>query len=169
LGYSSHMKQLAIIGAGLAILVMVVTAVDARRAPRSAMKAESIQVGDSREQVRARLGRPTELFRPPQKVPSGMYLGVHVETWAYGGLFELRHCFWSEFPYFYHNDLGLRFLERHLVTFNFPKQTMYLKRRTIGSLEDKRPKTPAKPPAGRQPFGSETDRTPAAAASRRSP
>jgi hypothetical protein len=95
------MKQLSIIGAGLAILVMVVTAVDARRAPRSAMKAGGIQVGDSREQVRARLGRPTELFRPRQNIPSGMYLGVHVEIWAYGGLFELRHCFWSEFPYFY--------------------------------------------------------------------
>ena len=32
------------------------------------------------------------------------------------------------------NALGLRFLARHLVTFNFPKNTMYLKQRSVGPL-----------------------------------
>jgi hypothetical protein len=33
------------------------------------------------------------------------------------------------------NLLGLSFLARHLVTFNFPKETMYLKRTSVGPLE----------------------------------
>jgi hypothetical protein len=32
------------------------------------------------------------------------------------------------------NGIGLHFLSRHLVTFDFPKQTMYLKRTSIGPL-----------------------------------
>jgi pimeloyl-ACP methyl ester carboxylesterase len=34
----------------------------------------------------------------------------------------------------YQNLLGLRFLGRHLVTLNFPKQTMYLQRQRVGPL-----------------------------------
>jgi hypothetical protein len=34
------------------------------------------------------------------------------------------------------NGIGLRFLARHLVTFDFPKRTMYLKRTDNGSLVD---------------------------------
>lgn len=34
------------------------------------------------------------------------------------------------------NLIGLRFLARHLVTFNFPKQTMYLKQTSVGPLVD---------------------------------
>ena len=33
-----------------------------------------------------------------------------------------------------YNGIGLRFLARHLVTFDFPKRTMYLKRTSIGPL-----------------------------------
>lgn len=36
------------------------------------------------------------------------------------------------------NLVGLRFLARHLVTFNFPKRTMYLKRTSIGPLATRR-------------------------------
>jgi len=32
--------------------------------------------------------------------------------------------------------LGLRFLARHLVTFDFPKRTMYLKQTSVGPLFD---------------------------------
>ena len=35
------------------------------------------------------------------------------------------------------NGIGLRFLARHLVTLDFPKQTMYLRRASIGPLVDK--------------------------------
>lgn len=35
------------------------------------------------------------------------------------------------------NGIGLRFLARHLVTFDFPKRTMYLKRTNFDSLVDK--------------------------------
>jgi hypothetical protein len=34
------------------------------------------------------------------------------------------------------NSIGLRFLARHLVTLNFPKQVMYLKRTSTGPLRD---------------------------------
>ncbi len=34
------------------------------------------------------------------------------------------------------NTIGLRFLARHLVTFNFPKRMMYLKRTSVGPLAD---------------------------------
>ena len=34
------------------------------------------------------------------------------------------------------NILGLQFLARHLVTLNFPKQTMYLKQTSVGPLAD---------------------------------
>jgi hypothetical protein len=34
------------------------------------------------------------------------------------------------------NVIGLRFLARHLVTLNFPKRTMYLKRTSPGPLVD---------------------------------
>ena len=34
------------------------------------------------------------------------------------------------------NGVGLRFLARHLVTLNFPKQTIYLQRKSVGPLED---------------------------------
>jgi hypothetical protein len=33
-----------------------------------------------------------------------------------------------------HNFIGLRFLARHLVTFNFPKRMMYLRRTSAGPL-----------------------------------
>jgi hypothetical protein len=32
------------------------------------------------------------------------------------------------------NWIGLRFLARHLVTFNFPKRTLYLRQRSVGPL-----------------------------------
>jgi hypothetical protein len=35
-----------------------------------------------------------------------------------------------------HNTIGLQFLARHLVTLNFPKQTMYLQSRFVGPLPD---------------------------------
>jgi len=41
------------------------------------------------------------------------------------------------------NTIGLRFLARHLVTLNFPKRIMYLKRTSIGPLADVRSPTNA--------------------------
>lgn len=38
------------------------------------------------------------------------------------------------------NAIGLRFLARHLVTFDFPRQTLYLKQISVGPLEDERMK-----------------------------
>ncbi len=34
------------------------------------------------------------------------------------------------------NLIGLRFLARHLVTFNFPARTLYIKQRNVGLLAD---------------------------------
>jgi hypothetical protein len=43
------------------------------------------------------------------------------------------------------NTIGLRFLARHLVTFNFPKRIMYLKRQSVGPLIDEGSFTNAAP------------------------
>ena len=47
------------------------------------------------------------------------------------------------------NTVGLRFLARHLVTLNFPKRIMYLKRTSVGPLADGRSSTNASPGTGR--------------------
>src|SRR5205823_1751006 len=43
----------------------------------------------------------------------------------------------------FHNLVGLGFLSRHLVTFNFPKRTMYLPPRSAGPLANEPPSTNA--------------------------
>jgi hypothetical protein len=45
--------------------------------------------------------------------------------------------------------IGLQFLGRHLVTFNFPKRMMYLKRTSVGALLDEGGSTNAVPSIGR--------------------
>ncbi len=69
------------------------------------------------------------------------------------------------------NALGLRFLARHLVTFDFPGGTTYLRRQRSGPLTTDDQQAPNEPGGanGGQPFASETNRTSAAAAPRRSP
>src|SRR5438477_413313 len=47
------------------------------------------------------------------------------------------------------NLIGLQFLARHLVTFNFPKRIMYLKRTSVGPLDDGLSSTNASPGTGR--------------------
>jgi hypothetical protein len=42
-----------------------------------------------------------------------------------------NHAAWPTWNY-----IGIEFLARHLVTFNFPKRTMYLKQTSVGSLAD---------------------------------
>ena len=96
------MKRIVLITVGFVIaFYMVLTALDAHRVHRFATRAARIRAGNSREQVRAALGRPTVLAMPPAQIPAhGCYLGVRVETWAYGGRFQFRHCLSSDFPYF---------------------------------------------------------------------
>jgi hypothetical protein len=67
---------------------------------RSALFARNVQqvrVGDSKEAVLARLGKPTHVFTPSPDVSGAWNLGVHVETWAYGKSVELN--IFPEFPY----------------------------------------------------------------------
>jgi predicted aspartyl protease len=66
------------------------------------------------------------------------------------GSMHLPECVWEGYTYtnlavtvtdhaLYGKDdsiLGLEFLARHLVTFNFPKRTMYLKQTRVGPLAD---------------------------------
>ncbi|HEY5234209.1 MAG TPA: retropepsin-like aspartic protease [Verrucomicrobiae bacterium] len=60
---------------------------------------------------------------------------------------HLQECVWSGESYsnlFVQggaNVIGLKFLARHLVTLDFPKQTMYLKRTSVGPLVDKNVET----------------------------
>ncbi len=85
-------------------------------------------------------------------VENGMIRGHYLTRFAHLLIkfraVRLRKCVWDGETYTKlkvqtgenANRLGLRFLARHLVTFDFPRQTMYLKRTRIGplSLEDKR-------------------------------
>ena len=95
------MKRLVIIILLAVFVIAVLTGVDAFRSRSFATRVQSIRAGDSREQVVATLGRATHVFMPPKQIPSGLYLGVRVETWAYGRRFDWRHCFHSEFPFFW--------------------------------------------------------------------
>jgi len=95
------MKRFAIIIALVTLAVVALTVLDAFRSHSFASRVQSIKVGDSKERVLATVGRATTVFTPPQKIPSGLYLGVRVETWAYGKRFEWQHSLHSEFPYFW--------------------------------------------------------------------
>jgi hypothetical protein len=95
------MKRFAIIIGLVTLVVAALTLLDTFRSRSFATKAQSIKVGDSTEQVLRTLGRATQVFRPPQQIPSGLYLGVRVETWAYGRRFDWQHCFHSDFPFFW--------------------------------------------------------------------
>ena len=95
------MKRSVIIILLAVVVIVALTAFDAFRSRSLAARVQRIQVGDSREQVSATLGRATHMFMPPKELPRGLYLGVRVETWAYGRRFDWRHCFHSEFPFFW--------------------------------------------------------------------
>jgi len=70
---------------------------------------------------------------------------------------EVAKCVWNGATYTGvhlgkgENSLGLRFLARHLVTFDFPRRTMYLKRTSSGPLAG-RGLTAATKTAGRSTF-----------------
>lgn len=98
----TRMKRFAIIIVVLVTLaVAALTVLDTLRSRSFVRRVQSIRIGDSKERVLATLGRATTVFTPPQQIPRGLYLGVHVETWAYGKRFDWQHCFHSEFPFFW--------------------------------------------------------------------
>ena len=101
------MKMLAIIVLTVTAVILALTAVDGLLSRSFVARVQRIKVGDSRERVVATLGRAAKVFTPPQKIPTGLYLGVQVETWAYGELFDRHHCFYSRFPYFWPFEVRL--------------------------------------------------------------
>ena len=74
------------------------------------------------------------------QIEAGMLKGHDWET------VRLAGCVWAGETYTnldvqihgHANMLGLRFLARHLVTFDFPKKTVYLKQTSIGPLTDEK-------------------------------
>lgn len=99
------MKHLAIIVVLVVVLVALgvsaAIAHDMSRSRSFTSRVQSVQIGDSKEQVLAKVGRATEVFTAPQEIPGIFYLGVRVETWAYGERFNWQHCFYPRFPYFW--------------------------------------------------------------------
>jgi outer membrane protein assembly factor BamE (lipoprotein component of BamABCDE complex) len=67
---------------GLACLMVLVT-VDTYRARSAARRARALKVGDTKEQVRHALGRPSGITIPGNFDDS--------ETWAYGGYVDWRN------------------------------------------------------------------------------
>ena len=87
------MKRFAIIVVTVTAVILALTAADGLLSGSFVTRVQRIKVGDSKERVVATLGRAAKVFTPPQKIPTGMYFGVRVETWAYGKLFDWQHCF----------------------------------------------------------------------------
>ena len=78
---------------------------------------------------RHRLGRFVHLFS------KNIHYGLGECTWdgnSYTNV--IVSTTWDTMGKIQINSLGLRFLARHLVTFDFPNETMYLKRTSIGPL-----------------------------------
>jgi hypothetical protein len=76
-------------------------------------------------------------------------VGCNIDGLVYKGAIKgfavlLPECFWDDGIYTnliiaatdHANVLGLNFLARHLVTLDFPKQTIYLKQTSVGPLDD---------------------------------
>ena len=95
------MKRFTIIIVLLTLVLLVVIAADNSRPHSFAISAVSVNVGDSKERVVEILGPATHVFKPPPTIPTGFYLGVRTETWAYGKRLDLQNCFHSGFPYFW--------------------------------------------------------------------
>jgi len=74
------------------------------------------------------------------RVIKGHYLTRFAHFFVRFRALRLPECVWDGDAYTHlsvsqgenANILGLKFLARHLVTFNFPKETMYLKRESVG-------------------------------------
>ena len=95
------MRRLVIIVVLLTIAAVASTALDNLRSRSFVRRVQRVKVGDSKARVLAMVGQATAVFMPVQKSPSGLDLGVRVETWAYGKRLDWRHCLWPKFPYFW--------------------------------------------------------------------
>jgi hypothetical protein len=66
------------------------------------------------------------------KLPSGgTIIAARIPNGTFGGLTYTNLVLLKSLD---ENVIGLRFMARHLVTFNFPKRTMYLKQTSVGPL-----------------------------------
>jgi hypothetical protein len=77
------MKLTLRIGAILLTCLTVLLTVDARQAQSALRRAKAIKVGDTRQEVRRTLGRPSDI------TVAGIFDGS--ETWAYGGYVDWGH------------------------------------------------------------------------------
>lgn len=92
------MKRASVIAAILLACIVVLLGWDAYRVRSPRTHATAIKVGDTKQDVGRVLGSPASTFSP---IPSGGFLSRQYETWAYGGMLELRHPFYSKFPFFW--------------------------------------------------------------------
>ncbi len=75
------------------------------------IEARSIRLGDSKETVEHRLGRPAAQMLGTTLWHTNAVAALFsdtAETWVYGHRFDLKNAFHSEFPYFW--PLKARFL-----------------------------------------------------------
>src|SRR5437870_8270197 len=77
------MKLTAGIAAVLLACLMVLLTVDARRDRSAPRRAKAIKIGETRQQVRHILGRPSDV------TTAGIF--DRSETWAYGGYVDWGH------------------------------------------------------------------------------
>jgi hypothetical protein len=67
------------------------------------------------------MGAATWVFTPtPREERKGyLYIGVEVETWAYGNSFDWTNCFYSKFPYFFPIKFRLFFPDANDISIEF--------------------------------------------------
>ena len=84
-----------------AAALLLFLAVDAFRSRSAVKKAVAIKVGDSKQQVRRVLGRPSSIG------VAGIF--DHTETWAYGGFVDWQRITSSPLPSAFSDQILMRF------------------------------------------------------------
>jgi hypothetical protein len=91
------MKKLGIILLVAVLLLIALTLAGTWRSDSLRKRAIALRAGCPKEEVRKVLGRPTEIFFPSTNFVVSL-LGVHSETWAYGGWCNIPAAFRGESP-----------------------------------------------------------------------
>jgi hypothetical protein len=98
------MKCLRISGTLVILIFMTIVGCDKKRLNSFRIRARPVRVGDSKQMVQSKVGKPTVVFLPEPHPETNFLvwvLSVKRETWAYGSKFDFRNPIHSEFPYFY--------------------------------------------------------------------
>jgi len=101
-------RKAGLIVFGILLLALLAVGIDRMSTGSIARRARTLRVGDSKQLVEERLGRPVRVFVPLPDARTNMVaamLSVNGETWAYGSQLDFRRSFHAGFPYFFPSRL----------------------------------------------------------------